>query len=116
MTVLQGSIDQTRGGRNTESQPHQQKPSPARRAARKPAGKAAKKATARKEARPKTARASAASRTQRSTAKSELRQLSKAEPYQRAAEYDIAGRSKMSREELIDALALGGRRRKKSAA
>ncbi|MFF4470136.1 Ku protein [Streptomyces sp. NPDC001599] len=34
----------------------------------------------------------------------ELRELSKAELYQRATERDIAGRSKMSREELVDAL------------
>jgi DNA end-binding protein Ku len=44
------------------------------------------------------------------------RQLSKAELYQRATDQDIAGRSKMSREQLIDALARAGRSRKKSAA
>lgn len=38
------------------------------------------------------------------------------ELYQRATEQDIAGRSKMRREELIDALARAGRHRKKSAA
>jgi DNA end-binding protein Ku len=48
--------------------------------------------------------------------KSELRQLSKTELYQRVTDQGIAGRSKMSREELIDALARAGRRRKKSAA
>ncbi|WP_372482190.1 Ku protein [Streptomyces glomeratus] len=36
--------------------------------------------------------------------------LSKAELYQRATDQEVAGRSKMSREELIDALALSGRR------
>jgi DNA end-binding protein Ku len=46
----------------------------------------------------------------------ELRQLSKAELYQRATEQKITGRSKMSREQLIDALDSAGRRRKKSAA
>ncbi|MFD5803763.1 non-homologous end joining protein Ku [Streptomyces sp. NPDC127020] len=49
--------------------------------------------------------------------RSELRELSKAELYQRATEQDIAGRSKMSRAELVDALTgAGGRRKKKSAA
>ncbi|MFD5295095.1 Ku protein [Streptomyces mutabilis] len=48
----------------------------------------------------------------------ELRELSKAELYQRATEQDIAGRSRMSRDELIDALtgAGGGRRRRTAAA
>ncbi|MFC8944877.1 Ku protein [Streptomyces rochei] len=47
----------------------------------------------------------------------ELRELSKAELYQRATEQDVAGRSRMSREELIDALTgAGGRRRKTAAA
>ncbi|MDQ0408190.1 Ku protein [Streptomyces sp. NBC_01723] len=49
--------------------------------------------------------------------RSELRELSKAELYQRATEQDIAGRSKMSRGQLVDALTgAGGRRKKKSAA
>jgi hypothetical protein len=46
----------------------------------------------------------------------ELRQLNKAQLYERATEHNITGRSKMSREELIDALARAGRRRKNSAA
>ncbi|RSS13184.1 Ku protein [Streptomyces sp. WAC05458] len=47
----------------------------------------------------------------------ELRELSKAELYQRATEQDVAGRSRMSREEVIDALTgAGGRRRKTAAA
>ncbi|MGW3459984.1 hypothetical protein ACWDE9_10470 [Streptomyces olivaceoviridis] len=41
---------------------------------------------------------------------------SKAELYQRATERDVPGLSKMSREELVDALASSGRRRKKTAA
>ncbi|MDQ0577982.1 non-homologous end joining protein Ku [Streptomyces rishiriensis] len=114
MAVLQGSIDQTRGGRKTEEEPRE-KPAPARKTTRKTTGKAAKKTAARK-APPKTARASGTARSQRGTSKSELRQLSKAQLYERATEYGITGRSKMSREELIDALARAGRRRKKSAA
>ncbi|WP_367326010.1 Ku protein [Streptomyces sp. HUAS ZL42] len=115
MKVLQGSIDQARGGREAAGEPWQKKPAPAGKAARKPAAKAAKK-TAPRKAPPKTGRALAAARSQRGTGKAELRQLSKAELYQRATEHDIAGRSKMSREELIDALARAGRRSRKSAA
>ncbi|MFB7738423.1 hypothetical protein ACFC08_29345 [Streptomyces sp. NPDC056112] len=48
--------------------------------------------------------------------KSELQKLSKAQLYRRATEQDVPGRSKMSREQLIDALAGSARRRKKSAA
>ncbi|MER5835117.1 Rho termination factor N-terminal domain-containing protein [Streptomyces sp. NPDC002130] len=44
--------------------------------------------------------------------KDELRQLSKAELYERATEQDLPGRSKMSRQELINALSRTGGRRK----
>ncbi|MFH8609874.1 Ku protein [Streptomyces sp. NPDC018029] len=46
----------------------------------------------------------------------ELQQLSKSELYQRATDQGIEGRSKMSRDELIDALAGTSRRRGKGAA
>jgi hypothetical protein len=78
-------------------------------------GKASEQPAARK-APPKASRASAASRAQRGAGKGELRQLSKAELYQRATEHGVPGRSKMSREELVEALARAGRRRKRSAA
>ncbi|MEU6105371.1 Ku protein [Streptomyces flaveolus] len=48
--------------------------------------------------------------------RAELRELSKAELYRRATEEDVPGRSKMTRSELIDALAGTGRSRKKSTA
>ncbi|MET9968400.1 Ku protein [Streptomyces sp. NPDC006356] len=48
--------------------------------------------------------------------KAELRKLSKSELYERAGDQNITGRSKMNREELVDALARAGRRRRKSAA
>lgn len=48
--------------------------------------------------------------------KAELRKLSKSELYERATDQNITGRSKMSRDELIEALARAGRRRRKSAA
>ncbi|MFD9984036.1 Ku protein [Streptomyces massasporeus] len=115
MQALQGSIDQARGGTTEVSGPKSKQSQPARKKARKPAAKTAKKPAARK-APPKDSRSSADSRAQRGVGKRELRQLSKAELYQRATEHDVPGRSKMSREELLDALARAGRRRKKSAA
>ncbi|MET7636007.1 hypothetical protein [Streptomyces sp. NPDC005078] len=42
--------------------------------------------------------------------------MNKTDLYQRATEQGIAGRSPMSRDELVDALARAGRRREKSAA
>ncbi|MFI8946428.1 Ku protein [Streptomyces sp. NPDC053750] len=61
------------------------------------------------------AKAAAPSRDAPST-RAELRELSKAELYERATERDIAGRSRMSRDELVDALAGADERRKKSTA
>uniref|UniRef100_UPI0031D0509C non-homologous end joining protein Ku n=1 Tax=Streptomyces hawaiiensis TaxID=67305 RepID=UPI0031D0509C len=108
MQALQGSIDQARGGERKQ-------PGSARRTARKPAAGTSKKTAARK-APPKTARASSTSRREGGAGKSELRQLSKAELYERATEQDLPGRSRMSRQDLIDALSRTGRRKKKSAA
>ncbi|MFJ7345735.1 hypothetical protein ACIQU3_36320 [Streptomyces sp. NPDC101110] len=114
MQALQGSLDQARGrpGKSTRSKAKQSEP--ARKKARKPAAKTAKKPAARK-APPKASRASAGSRDQRGAGKRELRQLSKTELYQRATEQHVPGRSKMSREELVDALARAGRRKKSAA-
>ncbi|MEU9157821.1 Ku protein [Streptomyces sp. NPDC048417] len=115
MSVLQGSLDQARQtGQKKAGEPRQTKKTPARKTARKPAAKAAKKPAAHK-APPKTARTTSKARRQNG-GKSELQQLSKAELYQRATEQGIEGRSKMSREQLVDALTHAGRRRKKSAA
>ncbi|WP_436849439.1 Ku protein [Streptomyces massasporeus] len=109
MQALQGSIDQARGG-------ERKRPSSARKEAPKPASGASKKAAARKEP-PKAAPASSASGRERAAGKSEMRQLSKAELYERATGQDLPGRSKMNRQELIDALSrTRGRRRKTSAA
>jgi DNA end-binding protein Ku len=107
MEALQGSLEKTRsaGGK---------KPAASRKktATRTPARKTVASKT--KKAPPKQARAS--STRSRGAGKSELRQLSKTELYQQATAQDIPGRSKMSREQLIDALARTGRRRKKAAA
>lgn len=100
MALLQGSLDQAQGARDQEpTEPRQKKTS-----ARKMRQPQAKRKTAAKKAPPKAARATA-SALGRGGDKSELRQLSKSEVYQQAAGQDIAGRSKMSRQELIDALA-----------
>ncbi|MDX3771558.1 MULTISPECIES: Ku protein [unclassified Streptomyces] len=110
MELLQGSLDQARGSREKDSAEPRKKA--AARTVRKPE---AKRKTTDKKAPPKAARASATTRDQ-GRGRGELRQLSKTELYQRATEQAIAGRSKMNREELIDALAPAGHRRKKSAA
>ncbi|WSA81715.1 Ku protein [Streptomyces sp. NBC_01799] len=111
MELLQGSLDQAQGSREKEPAAPRQK----KTAARKMGQPRAKRKTAAKKAPPKAARASATTRGQ-GGGKSELRQLSKTELYQRATGEHIAGRSKMSRDELIDALARAGYRRVKSAA
>ncbi|MFJ8273789.1 Ku protein [Streptomyces sp. NPDC094154] len=113
MSVLQDSLDQARG-QKTAAEPRQTKKAPARKTTRKPAAKAAKRSAAHK-APPKATRTTSKAR-QRSAGKGDLRQLSKAQLYQRATEQGIEGRSKMSREQLVDALTRAGRRRKKSAA
>ncbi|MEU0164301.1 Ku protein [Streptomyces iakyrus] len=115
MEALRGSIDRGRRGprKSTGSEP--QPSEPARKKAGKPAARTAKRPAARKAA-SKASRPSADSRDQRGAGKRELRQLSKAQLYRRATEHDVPGRSKMSREELVDALARTGRRRKNSAA
>ncbi|MET7497800.1 Ku protein [Streptomyces sp900116325] len=109
MEVLQGSLDQAQGARQRKpAEPRQKKT--AARTVRKPE---AKRKPATKKSPPKTARASAPTRSQGRG--SELRQLSKTELYQRATGQDIAGRSKMSREELIDALSPARHPRKSAA-
>ncbi|WP_217251238.1 Ku protein [Streptomyces sp. AC602_WCS936] len=109
MEVLQGSLERAKdtgagGG----------KPAGKAEGGERPAG-SRKKAPAREKA---TARKKATAHSRKKPpARSELRELSKAELYQRAADQDVAGRSRMSRDELIDALTgAGGRRRKKTAA
>ncbi|KAB2976541.1 Ku protein [Streptomyces sp. SS1-1] len=103
MEVLQGSIDRARSGREKKGGERDGARGGARRARKSPPKSAAK---------PK----GSARRTSDAPKKSELRDLSKAELYERATEREIPGRSRMSRQELIDALAGGGRRRKKAAA
>ncbi|MFC7815655.1 Ku protein [Streptomyces sp. NPDC057367] len=101
MEVLQGSLEQAKGA-GTGTGTGGGKPAGKAKSGERPAG-ARKKATAPSRGKPPT--------------RGELRELSKAELYQRATDQDVAGRSRMSRDELIDALTgTGGRRRKKTAA
>ena len=104
MEVLQGSIERARSGRG--------KTSPAGQT-----GSAAKQSkSSSKRSKSTSAPKSSARKSPAAPKKSELRELSKAELYERATAQEIPGRSRMSRQELIDALAGGGRRRKKAAA
>lgn len=114
MKVLEGSLQAVSSARGGEEPAQQQSKAAPRTTARTAAAKRTAKAPARK-APPKKAGAASA-RSRGTGGKRELQKLSKAELYQRASDQDVAGRSKMSREELIDALARSGRRRNKSAA
>ncbi|MFC7898029.1 Ku protein [Streptomyces sp. NPDC057381] len=97
MEVLQGSLEQAKGTGAGGG-----KPTGKAKSGERTAG-ARKKATAPSRGKPPT--------------RGELRGLSKAELYQRATDQGVAGRSRMSRDELVDALTgTGGRRRKKTAA
>ncbi|MFC9283677.1 Ku protein [Streptomyces collinus] len=129
MQALEGSLEAARSGRGGKETAERSTGSAGRRPARTaPDAKTAKpRSRSRSAPQSKSGRKSARSRgsgtgTGSGTgggggeSRSELRKLSKAELYQRAADQEIAGRSKMSREELVDALAGSGRRRKKSAA
>ncbi|MFI0813898.1 non-homologous end joining protein Ku [Streptomyces echinatus] len=116
MKVLEGSLQAARSGRGGEEQAKQKsKPAP-RKTARTTAAKKTAKTPARNAPPKKAGAASARSRGSGSGGKRELQKLSKAELYQRASDQEVAGRSRMSREELIDALARSTRRRSKSAA
>ncbi|CAL9651315.1 Ku protein [Streptomyces sp. enrichment culture] len=114
MKVLEGSLQAARSGRDAKEPATEGKGRAASRkaAARSTAGNA--KTPAHK-APPRKAGAARA-RSSGTGGKRELQKLSKAELYQRATEQDLPGRSKMSREELVEALARSGRRRKKTAA
>ncbi|MBQ1095243.1 Ku protein [Streptomyces sp. b94] len=104
MEVLQGSLEQAKGTGGKQA------PAKAKgTGGRQPSAPRKKGTEGRKKA--------AAPSRKASPKRGELRELSKAELYQRATDQDIAGRSKMSREQLVDALVgAGGGRKKKTAA
>ncbi|MEU9594241.1 Ku protein [Streptomyces sp. NPDC048193] len=100
MDVLQGSLDRAKRG-----------------AERPRASASAEDAGGGGEAPPPAERKKASAPSGRAAPKrAELRELSKAELYRRATEQDVPGRSKMTRSELVEALATTGRRRKKPTA
>ncbi|MFF5407252.1 hypothetical protein ACFY8K_00620 [Streptomyces misionensis] len=112
MKALEGSLDAARSGRGSgETAGLKGESTPRETSRTSAAGTPARKATPKK-----TGTASRRSRGGGSGGTDGLRQLSKAEPYQRATDQGLPGRSGMSREQLVDALTRGGRRRKKSAA
>nr|BFD80753.1 Ku protein [Streptomyces sp. Xyl84] len=116
MKVLEGSLQAARSGRGGKEPAAGERAAPGEAAStRSSATDTAAKTRARK-APPKKAGAAVQARGQGAGGRSELRKLSKAELYQRATDLDMPGRSKMSREQLIDALAGSRRRRKKTAA
>ncbi|MFJ5157228.1 Ku protein [Streptomyces sp. NPDC088353] len=115
MKVLEDSLQAAGSGRGGQARPDEQKGKAApRKTSRSAAASKTAKTPARK-APPKKAGAASARARDRG-GKSELQKLSKAQLYRRATEQDVPGRSKMSRDQLIDALAGSARRRKKSAA
>ncbi|SEE21830.1 DNA end-binding protein Ku [Streptomyces misionensis] len=112
MKALEGSLDAVRSGRGSgETAGRKGKSAPRKTSHAPAAGTPARKAPPKK-----TGTASRRSRGGGSGGKDGLRQLSKAELYRRASDQGVPGRSRMSREELLDALTRTGRRRKKSAA
>ncbi|QOV40822.1 Ku protein [Streptomyces ferrugineus] len=92
-----------------ETSLHQAGSSRSKRAAqrKKPTGKTGRRLSAKQAGEKKATRGRGG--------REELRQLSKTELYERATEQNIAGRSKMNRRELADALARTGRRKKSAA-
>ncbi|KUN79122.1 DNA repair protein [Streptomyces bungoensis] len=119
MKVLEGSIEAARTGRGEQRTGEPRGESAQREAARPAAtGKAAKRTTSRKAPPRKAGAASARARGRGADAGSrkELQELSKAELYRMATERDVPGRSKMTRDQLVDALGRTGGRRRKSAA
>ncbi|MEU9633854.1 Ku protein [Streptomyces tendae] len=108
MEVLRGSLEQAKGAGDAGGTGE---------------GSGDKKQSAQRKKASGPRRKAAGSARPTASTRAELRELSKAELYQRATEQDIAGRSKMSRQQLVDALSGSGsgsgsrgRRKKKTTA
>ncbi|MFF9021179.1 non-homologous end joining protein Ku [Streptomyces eurythermus] len=124
MKVLEGSLEAARSGRVGKEPATEPKGNAApRKVAARSSGAGASGKTPARKVPPRNAGA-ARSRVRGTGGKRELEKLGRAEPYQRASEQDLPGRSeqnlpgrsKMSREELIGALARSGRHREKTVA
>ncbi|GHE35767.1 non-homologous end joining protein Ku [Streptomyces longispororuber] len=102
MDLLEGSIERARGGDRGGSGSDTRE-----------GGRSGTRRGKRKAAEKPPSKADGASASSRGTGAGELRELSKAELYRRATELDVPGRSRMSRDELVDELARArGRDRK----
>ncbi|MGC9495913.1 Ku protein [Streptomyces sp. WG7] len=119
MEVLRGSLEQARGAAGGQSPAKAESTGGEQPPARRKQGAGPRKQGTgpRKKGTEPRKKATAPSR-EASPKRGELRELSKTELYQRATDQDIAGRSRMSREQLIDALvgAGTGRGKKPTAA
>ncbi|CAL9666988.1 Ku protein [Streptomyces sp. enrichment culture] len=114
MDVLRGSLEQAQGGGGRAARDSGGGGS---RGADEPRKKAGGSRTRKGATTAGKGKAGPARRTRTRPGRSELRELSKAELYQRATEQDVPGRSRMSREQLVDALSgTRGRRKKTTAA
>jgi DNA end-binding protein Ku len=109
MTALRSSIDRAGGGARTEGRGAPEKEEQRRAPSKDDRGRGSSKAERRRAPSSKGDRGRAAT-------KGELRRLSKAELYRRATDQGVEGRSRMSRDELVEALAGAGRRKKTAAA
>ncbi|MGW5787952.1 non-homologous end joining protein Ku [Streptomyces sp. NPDC003757] len=126
MEVLRGSLEQAQGAGGKRTPKKADKGAKAKRAGRteKPGGpggrggeRASSKAGDAGAGQSPAARKKATAASRRtSSGPGELRELSKAELYRLATERDIAGRSKMSRRQLVDALGRSGGRPKRTTA
>ncbi|WP_399897599.1 Ku protein [Streptomyces sp. BBFR51] len=122
MEVLRGSLEQAKGGgkqgaAGSGSADGSRTPASRKKATEKKAAEkktTEKKATRKKAAEPRKKATAPSRRTP--PKRGELRELSKAELYERATDQDIPGRSKMSREQLVDALSGTRSRPKKTTA
>ena len=110
MQALQSSIDQARGRRPAGGE---------KAGAAKKAGKSGTPAKATKPTKPeraqKAGRKAAGRRGGQAPAAADLEGLSRDELYRRAGELEIPGRSRMNREQLIEAIAGSGRARRGAA-
>ncbi|WP_040894973.1 non-homologous end joining protein Ku [Streptomyces griseoaurantiacus] len=126
MTALQGSIDRA-GGASRDKRPGREERKTERS---RVSAKEDRRPEGRKDDRGRTAsqpgRGRAPARSDRGSSsetghgraagRSDLRKLSKAELYRRAADQGVEGRSRMSRDDLVEALSRSGKGRKKAAA
>ncbi|MDQ0791166.1 Ku protein [Streptomyces sp. B3I8] len=114
MTALQGSIDRAGGRARKGRTEHTGRTAGTARTGG--TGRAERDSPKAKQRRAAPAKASEAGHGRPPGGTSDLRELSKAELYRRATDEGVEGRSRMSRDDLVEALSRTGERRKKTAA